>query len=514
MPVVFSSALPLPHETDELPEGPELVYGSAQTPRAALEVLVTEVAGSIRYTWSSVDDAFPPGFVAAMFDAYQGLLDHLAAGDEAWRREGRAPVPPVQLARRRKINATAVPEPGWLLHEPIPSNSDEIAVVAADRRLTYRELSREAESLVTELAQDLLPGRLIAVVMEKGWEQAVATLAILRGGAACLPIDPGLPLERRWQLLEQGDVETVLTQPRFAEGLGWPQGVRVMTVEEMVEDVVGAGLVPAREGVNPSPTLAYVLFTSGSTGLPKGVVIDHRGAANTVADINRRFRISAADRVLALSSLSFGLSVWDLFGILGAGGRVVMPDPGASRDPAHWHERIEDEGVTVWNSVPALMELYAGYLESHGLTLPGSLRLVMLSGDWIPVSLPDRLRRLGSRAELISLGGATEASIWSVLFPIKEVDPAWRSIPYGRPMANQTLHVLDSRLDPSPDWVPGQIYLGGIGLAQGYWKDEARTRASFIVHPWTGERLYRTGDLGRWLPDGNVELLGRESTAP
>ncbi|HYH46661.1 MAG TPA: non-ribosomal peptide synthetase, partial [Thermoanaerobaculia bacterium] len=265
------------------------------------------------------------------------------------------------------------------------------------------------------------------------------------------------------------------------------------------------------EGV-PSD-LAYVLFTSGSTGLPKGVVIDHRGAANTVADVNRRFRISAADRVLALSSLSFDLSVWDLFGILGAGGRVVMPDPEASRDPAHWHERIEREGVTVWSSVPALMELYAEYLESHGRQMPASLRLVMLSGDWIPVSLPDRLRRLspeGSRAELISLGGATEASIWSVLFPIGEVDPAWKSIPYGRPMANQTLHVLDARLDPTPDWVAGQLYLGGAGLAVGYWKDEARTRASFVVHPRTGERLYRTGDLGRWLPDGNVELLGRE----
>ncbi|HEX5717204.1 MAG TPA: amino acid adenylation domain-containing protein, partial [Thermoanaerobaculia bacterium] len=544
MPVVFSSVLPLTRQADALPEGLQLVYSTVQTPQVALEVLVTEAEGKVCYTWNSVDDAFPPGFVAAMFDAYRSLLDHLATGldgdQSAWRREGRAPVPPVQLARRRKINATAAPEPGWLLHEPIAGVADrnEVAVVAVDRRLTYGELSREADLL----ARDLRPGRLIAVVMEKGWEQAVATLAILRAGAAYLPIDPGLPLERRRHLLEQGDVETALTQPRFAESLGWPQGVRVLSVGRpyppTVETPRGASppsdrwpaVVSGRVSPLPrrptgrlysggeeqeeaSSDLAYVLFTSGSTGLPKGVVIDHRGAANTVADVNRRFRISAADRVLALSSLSFDLSVWDLFGILGAGGRVVMPDPEASRDPAHWHERIEREGVTVWSSVPALMELYADYLESHGRPMPASLRLVMLSGDWIPVSLPDRLRRLspeGSRAELISLGGATEASIWSVLFPIGEVDPAWKSIPYGRPMANQTLHVLDTRLDPSPDWVAGQIYLGGIGLALRYWKDEARTRASFVVHPRTGERLYRTGDLGRWLPDGNVELLGRE----
>jgi acyl-coenzyme A synthetase/AMP-(fatty) acid ligase/acyl carrier protein len=138
---------------------------------------------------------------------------------------------------------------------------------------------------------------------------------------------------------------------------------------------------------------------------------------------------------------------------------------------------------------------------------------VMMSGDWIPVGLPGRIRNLqrgGSIVELISMGGATEASIWSILFPIGEVDPEWRSIPYGRPMTNQTFQVLDERLDPCPDWVPGQLYIGGLGLARGYWKDEARTRASFITHPRTGERLYRTGDLGRWLPDGNIEFLGRE----
>jgi acyl-coenzyme A synthetase/AMP-(fatty) acid ligase/acyl carrier protein len=239
-------------------------------------------------------------------------------------------------------------------------------------------------------------------------------------------------------------------------------------------------------------------------------MIEHRGAANTVADVNRRFGISEADRVLALSSLSFDLSVWDLFGVLGAGGRVVLPDPAASRDPAHWHELVLREGLTVWNSVPALVELYVEHLERHGEPWPGHLRLVMMSGDWIPVGLPARIRGLGSQAGLISMGGATEASIWSIVYPIGEVDPAWKSIPYGRPMTNQTFHVLDDRLDPCPDWVPGQLYIGGAGLARGYWKDEARTRASFFTHPRTGERLYRTGDLGRWLPDGTIEFLGRE----
>jgi pyochelin synthetase len=312
--------------------------------------------------------------------------------------------------------------------------------------------------------------------------------------------------------LEHGEAAVALTQEGFAEGLGWPSGVVVITVGEEEDEKDGKDEEKREEERAGADDLAYVIFTSGSTGVPKGVMIEHRAAANTVADVNRRFGISAADRVLALSSLSFDLSVWDLFGVLGAGGRVVLPDPAASRDPAHWHELLLREGITVWNSVPALVEIYAEYLAAHGEPVPASLRLVMMSGDWIPIGLPGRLRELGCRAELISMGGATEASIWSILYPIQEVDPDWRSIPYGHAMANQTFHVLDDHLEPCPDWVPGHLHIGGIGLARGYWKDGEKTAASFFVHPRTGERLYRTGDLGRWLPCGEIEFLGREDS--
>ncbi|MES1241619.1 MAG: amino acid adenylation domain-containing protein [Acidobacteriota bacterium] len=533
MPVVFSSLLPFAgaengNGTATRGAGrPELVFSSVQTPQVALEVLVTEVAGTVHYTWSSVEEAFPAGFVAAMFEAWRGLARELGEGEGAWRRDRRRGheercfgcglMPASQLARRRKVNATAGPEPEGLLHHPVDCQAalrpDDVAVVAADRRLTYGELSREAGRIAAELRRlGARPGRLVAVMLEKGWEQAAAVLAILRVGAAYLPIDPGLPQERRWYLLEQGEAEIALTRTGCAGGPGWPHGVSVVSVGPHPPAPSPAPpFTPSPgEGETSRSDLAYVLFTSGSTGVPKGVMIEHRGAANTVADVNRRFGISEADRVLALSSLSFDLSVWDLFGVLGAGGRLVMPDPAASRDPSHWHELVVREGVTVWNSVPALVELYVEHLERHGEPWPAHLRLVMMSGDWIPVGLPRRIRALESTAELISMGGATEASIWSILFPIGEVDPGWKSIPYGRPMTNQTFEVLDERLDPCPDWVPGQLYIGGAGLARGYWKDEMRTRASFLTHPRTGERLYRTGDLGRWLPDGTIEFLGRE----
>src|SRR5207244_1652956 len=178
------------------------------------------------------------------------------------------------------------------------------------------------------------------------------------------------------------------------------------------------------EPVQGPADLAYVIYTSGSTGKPKGVMIDHRAAVNTLLDVNRRFGVGADDRVLALSALAFDLSVYDLFGVLAAGGTVVVPEPAAARDPARWAALLAAERVTIWNSVPALLRLLAEYLEGRGERLPPALRLVLLSGDWIPVTLPGRLRALAPQAQVVSLGGATEAAIWSIVHPIEAVDPA------------------------------------------------------------------------------------------
>src|SRR5262249_46036152 len=197
----------------------------------------------------------------------------------------------------------------------------------------------------------------------------------------------------------------------------------------------------------------------------------------------------------------------DIFGLLAVGGAIVIPDADATRDPRHWLDLVKRAKVTIWNSVPALMEMFVE--EARG-ALPESLRLVMMRGDWITVRLPSEIMDAKEDIEIISMGGATEASIWSIIYPIRHVDPEWKSVPYGRPMLNQTWQILNEAMEPCPTWTPGQLYIGGVGLAKGYWRDEEKTRKSFITHPVTGERLYRTGDLGRYLPDGDIEFLGRE----
>lgn len=254
-----------------------------------------------------------------------------------------------------------------------------------------------------------------------------------------------------------------------------------------------------------------MIYTSGSTGKPKGVAIRHSAAANTCTDINTRFAVGGADVIFAVSALNFDLSVWDIFGGLAAGATLVMPSS-QTPEPREWIELAENHGITVWNSVPALAEMFVTYAEETGRMIPDSLRLTMMSGDWIPLSLPSMLEMVNPEMQIISLGGATEASIWSIYHPIAGLAPEWVSIPYGRPLANQTMHVLREDLSPCPPWATGEICIGGVGLADGYFGDPDRTNAAFVIHPVTGERLYRTGDLGRFNPDGYVEFQGRKDS--
>lgn len=525
-PVVFSTFVGAGFDDDFAPDWlAGIDYTLAQAPQLSLESLVLEYAGGLNLTWDTVDEAFPAGVLDDMFAAYRDLVVRLAEDDEAWLAAETVPLPAAQQAVREQVNRTEGPVPRELLHRlgsALAERGPEPAVITATRVLSYAELDRLACRLGHGLrAEGAAVNRLVAVIMDKGWEQVAAVLGILHSGAAYLPIDAALPPERIRRLLALGEVELVLSQKAVLDRVDWPAGVKVFAVDDpgLWADSDDSPPVP----VQTSSDLAYVIFTSGSTGEPKGVMIDHRGAANTTLDINSRFGIGPDDRVLGLSSLSFDLSVWDIFGMLAAGGALVLPEPDAGRDPERWSQLVRQHRVTVWNTVPALMQMYVSYCDAQpALDAITPLRLVMMSGDWIEVTLPDRIRaHQACDMEVISLGGATEASIWSVYHPIGEHDSSWKSVPYGTPLRNQTLHVLDELGRPRPDWVTGRLFIGGIGVALGYWADPVKTAQRFVVDPHSGERRYDTGDcapgrrydtgdLARYHPDGTLEFLGRD----
>lgn len=526
MPIVFTSILGLSSATNQeldLSFLGEEILSVSQTPQVWLDHQVTQYKGGLLFNWDVVEDLFPQGFIEDMFTTYCSLLEHLATTDSAWYESYLSLLPSVQLDLQKQVNQTDAPLSDQTLHglflQQVKTTPKSAAVIAPDRQFTYQELyqhARQLADLVKEYLNDsAIANTLVAVVMDKGWEQVVAVLGILMAGAAYVPIDPEFPQERQWDLFSQAGVKLAVTQPHLKENLSWPQQLQLIEIDSATP--ISEPEEPARLDRMSNPeshkNLAYVIYTSGSTGQPKGVAIDHRGAVNTILDINRRFAVGPDDRVLALSALNFDLSVYDIFGILAAGGAIVLLNSASRKDPAHWLERIQQEKVTVWNSVPALMQMlveYASHLSSSPPAPLFSLRLVLLSGDCLPVSLPERIQALLYQVQVVSLGGATEASIWSIYYPIKTIKPDWKRIPYGKPLANQRFYILNELMEPVPVWVTGKLYIAGIGLAVNYWQDEAKTQASFMTHPTTQERLYKTGDLGRYLPDGTIEFLGRE----
>lgn len=521
-PVVFTSVLPYGEKTDDataigLPTGLpiDLVYCISQTPQVWLDHQIFEHNGALTFNWDAVEGLFPEGMLVEMFDAYCGLINRLAR-DELWQATQVPLIPEAQLAVRQGINQTNAPVPEGMLHtlffEQALKHPGNPAVITPEVKMSYGELAARSRAIAGRLRRKgALPGNLVAVVMEKGWEQVAGVLGVLKSGAAYLPLDPELPLKRLSQLLQDADVTLVLTQSRLEEKIEWPDRVDVFAVDKIKYDPVEN--LKISDDVQTPDDLAYVIYTSGSTGTPKGVMINHRGAVNTILDLNRRFEITSEDAVLALSNLSFDLSVFDIFGLLSAGGTIVMPLAEGAKDPMAWADLMAGGKITLWNTVPALITILLEHLEhaetSAALILK-DLRHVMLSGDWIPVGLPDKIALAAEGANVHSLGGATEASIWSVLHSLNTPVSPLRSIPYGRPLTNQTCRILSSRMTDCPDWVTGDLYIGGVGLALGYRNDREKTDTAFIQHPQTGERLYRTGDLARYFPDGVIELIGRE----
>ena len=494
-------------------------------------------------------DLFEATTIARMLDCFTTLLQAIVINPD----ENISTLSLLNATERQKIlldwNATetAFPE-DQCLHQlfelNVEKHPDAIAICYGQEQITYGELNRRANQLAHYLQKkgigtDAIAVReacpigqggalpIVAICMEKSIEMVVGILGILKAGAAYLPLDPSYPKARLAFMLEDINAQIVLIQhqlvsalPAQSAVLGSPQEEQlcktaqerqVICIDADWQDIAASSVENPHSGVKPSH-LAYVIYTSGSTGKPKGIAINHLGVVNNITDLNRSYRISSDDRVLVLSSLSFDMCVYETLGLLAAGGTLIVPNQAIAKDPAQWARLIQQHQVTVWNSAPALLKMLVDYVSSRPEIWPKSIRVAFLGGDWIPTTLPQRLQELTDGTEVVCMGGATEASIHSILYQVNTTDPSWKSIPYGKPMANQKAFILDAHLQPVPIGVPGELHLGGIGLARGYCNRPELTRMKFIPTPFgevQGERIYKTGDLTRYLPDGNIQLLGR-----
>jgi amino acid adenylation domain-containing protein len=421
------------------------------------------------------------------------------------------------------------------------------AVVFAGCTLTYGELARRAGGLARHLRSlGVRPGVLVAVHLERGPEMVVALLGILEAGGAYVPLSTSFPEERIRLILATLEIAHLVTEEPRPGGLAVAvehtvllplagkdskdlkdlkdlKDINALEASSSLESLESLRSLESLESLEsfmsfqqpPTPDdLAYIIFTSGSTGTPKGVMVRHRPAVNLVSWVNRTFGVGPSDRVLFVTSLSFDLSVYDIFGLLAAGGSLRIASAEEARDPACLVRILAEEPVTFWDSAPAALLQLVPFLPAEPCD-SARLRLVFLSGDWIPVGLAGRVRQTFPGTQVVSLGGATEATVWSNFHRIGEVPPHWTSIPYGRPIANARYHVLDPGLSACPAGVPGDLYIGGACLSTGYARDSVLTAGKYLPDPFSGEpgaRLYRTGDRARHWADGTLEFLGRSDT--
>ncbi|HTQ80616.1 MAG TPA: amino acid adenylation domain-containing protein, partial [Thermoanaerobaculia bacterium] len=398
------------------------------------------------------------------------------------------------------------PETGTLhggLAEQAACRPDAVALVFEGEAVSYRELERRASQLARRLrALGVGPEVRVGISAERSVELVVGLFAVLKAGGAYVPLDPSYPAERLAFMLADAQVAVLLAAPGPA-GDGAAHAVPVLRLDAMA----GSGESAEDPAVElDGGNLAYVIYTSGSTGRPKGAMNTHAAIANRLHWMQAAYGLSPADVVLQKTPMSFDVSVWEFFWPLAVGARLVVALPGGHRDAAYLVRRIQEEGVTTLHFVPSMLQ---AFLEEPGVAGCRSLRRVIASGEALLAEHQDRFAALLPAAGLHNLYGPTEAAVdvsaWTC-------EPGVRPVPIGRPIANLILRVLDRGLQPAPIGVPGELRIGGVGLARGYHRSPDLTASRFLPDPLAtvpGARLYATGDLVRQRTDGALEYLGR-----
>ncbi|MHA3020801.1 non-ribosomal peptide synthetase [Mycobacterium sp. BMJ-28] len=511
-PVVYTSALGLgelfaAEVTDTFGKP---VWINSQGPQVLLDAQVTEFDGGILVNWDVREHAFPAGLIDAMFDRHIDELRRLAADDSAWDAARTPLITAEARAVRDHLNSGTAESSGQPLHAGFfaaaAARPEATAVIGSAGELNYAQLREQALAVAAALhTAGIEPGDTVAVLGPKGADQITALLGILAAGAVYLPIGVDQPADRAERILSTGGVRMALYC-----GEQQPTWLPALTIGEALR--VGRRALANDPAFAPAATdpheLAYVLFTSGSTGEPKGVEVTHDAAMNTAEFLYRHFEIGPQDRCLALMTLECDLSVLDVFATLATGGAIVVVDEADRRDPDTWARLIHRHRVTVLNFLPGSLEMLVEVGSQGGTDRLSSVRVVLTGGDWVRTAMVRRLQSQAPGVRVAGLGGATETAIHATIHEAAADLPAhWTALPYGVPFTNNAARVVNSSGADCPDWVPGELWIGGRGIASGYRGKPDLTADRFVRYQ--GRTWYRTGDLARYWPDGTLEFVGR-----
>ncbi len=525
VPVVYTSTLGVKNDSlddNQFMSGAKLNYGITQTPQVWLDCQTTERYGTLQLDWDVRDKVFPEGLPEAAFEALKRLLDDLTDKENLWNENSVVTLPSDMLSSIKALNSNKKVHPDLFLHKGLIQNALENpeapSLYFKDQEVSYLDLAKKALAISETLkGLGVQEGSNVALLLPKSDSQFAAIFGVLFSGATYVPIDVSQPETRIQDIVKDGNIKVLITNHEHLKGNYGPtcKNLNVGEIKSNLSDTEALTkltymLEDLKNSHQKTSRVAYIIFTSGTTGKPKGVMVSHKAAWNTISEVNALNGITKEDRMLSLASYSFDLSIWDNFGTTHAGAALVMPSEEERTDPEAWLNLIHKHGITRLNTVPAQMAMLTEWLEWDDKTKLQSLKSVFMSGDKIPTTLPDAIKKAEPNIKIVSMGGPTETSIWCVEYPIQESFKDKTRIPYGKPLANHEIYILNPRLELCPFYTPGEMYIGGLGLSEGYIADPEKTAKAFITHPVTGQRLYKSGDIGYYTPKGLIEILGRE----
>lgn len=502
-------------------ELPELTVSSypveISTAKFDLTLSMENTASGLIGVWEYNTDLFDESTIARIAKNFQTLLEGIAVNSKQKISE----LPLLTETERHQLlvewNNTWAEYPQnkcihQLFEEQVEQSSDAVAVVWEGEQLTYRELNAKANQLAHYLQSlGVGPEVLVGICVERSFEMIVGILGILKAGSAYVPLDPNYPSDRLAFMLEDSSVPVLLTQQKLVEKLP-PNSARVIRLDSEWEEIASYSEKNPSSGVKPE-NVAYVIYTSGSTGKPKGVLIEHKSLVNYTIVASAEYGIQERDRILQFSSISFDVSAEEIYTSLTSGATLVLRTDTILDSVEVFLQKCSNWEITVMALPTAYWHELTIFLSQEKFTIPPSLRLIIIGGE---KALPERWKTwfesVGQQVHLVNNYGPTETTVGATIYELSTADTTLNELPIGRPLGNVQTYILDGNRQPVPIGVPGELHIGGAGLARGYLNRSELTDERFIPNPFSDsltERLYKTGDLVRYLPDGNIEYLGR-----
>ncbi len=509
-PVVFTSLVDVPEHSYEYVKK---VFFQTHTSQVWIDAIVLKSGGRIQFSWDYVADLFEDHTVNAMIDTLVSEIRRLALHDDAWDNTAIEPVSafPVDLdSAAGPVTEVEYRPLAEMLLDSFAAHGENVAVISCGREYTYNELLGRSYEIAAKLQEfGLRQGGRAVILMDKCFDQVASVIGTVLCGAAYVPLDTQNTSSRIAYCFEQTEAAAILTDRQMLAT--YPEIKDTCIVVDTGE--MTPGEVPGKNGfVRPEYSLddLYgIIYTSGSTGMPKGVMLHQAGLINCMAFTRKLLHLTETDRMISLTNLCHDMSIYDIFGILAEGAAVVLPDKDKTKDPDNWLKITRDHKVTLWNSVPAITEMMLTAADYSGDADITSLRVILMGGEKLKKSIPTRLRKLNPEIEIYNVGGPTEATIWSIYHKYQEEDHKRDRIPQGRGVDNVKYFVMNDDLQLCPCDVQGLMYTEGINVSRGYLKEEEKTKQVFIMNPYTGNLMYNTGDLGKYLPNGEIDILGR-----